>query len=172
MTGRRPRAFVGVAVIVIAGCSDAVPEETDVDADTPAVSAEVDQSARRTVVMTNIAVSATEAATFEQIHPIPGVITLSTTATSALLACPGGWGGTAVTTGAGSWGSVWLGEDCIQFDASSAATLPSVSTTDQHFAVAVLSPAGPVIVPELVLSYRAGDDSQACFVAEIERPCA
>jgi hypothetical protein len=102
---------------------------------------------------------------------VPGVITLKTTATVPLLACSGGWGGIAVTSGRGSWGSTWVGEDCIRFDASAPATLPSVSTTDQHYAIAVLSPTGPVTVPQLVLSYVPGDDSEACFVAEVEQPC-
>jgi hypothetical protein len=121
--------------------------------------------------MTNVAVSATAPATFEQIHPVPGDIVLRTTSRSDLLACPGGWNGVAVTAGQGSWGNLWLGEDCIVFNASAPATLPSVSTNDQHYAIAVLSATDAVSVSDLLLSYPAGDESQACFVARVERLC-
>jgi hypothetical protein len=125
----------------------------------------------RTVVMTDVEISDTDSATFEQIHPVPGPITLSTSSTTELLACPGGWWGSVTRSGAGSWGSLWLGEDCIPFSASNTAVLPSVATTDQHYAIAVVATTGAVTVQELRLTYRPGDESQMCFVAMIERPC-
>jgi hypothetical protein len=121
--------------------------------------------------MTNVDLSDTHAATFEQIHPIPGPITLSTTSTTELLACPGGWQGTVTRSGAGSWGSRWLGEDCIPFSASKPASLPSVNTSDQHYAIAVIATSGIVKVQELRLTYEPGDDSHTCFLALVERPC-
>jgi hypothetical protein len=69
-------------MVVIAGCSEGVREQSGGNPEIATVISDVDQPARRTVAMTNIAVSATQAATFEQIHPVPGVITLSTTAKS------------------------------------------------------------------------------------------
>ena len=49
---------------------------------------------RRTVQMTNVVISATSPATFEQIHPVPADIVLITSSAADLLACPGGWNGT------------------------------------------------------------------------------
>ena len=125
----------------------------------------------RTVVLTNVRVSETDAATFEQIHLLPGDITLETTSESDLLACPGGWHGTAIRTGQGSWAARWMGEDCKRFNRATPARLPAVQTTIQHYAIAVLSTAGTINVPELRLTYQAGDDAEACYVAEVEQPC-
>ncbi|MGD9995873.1 MAG: hypothetical protein AB7L17_04815 [Ilumatobacteraceae bacterium] len=121
--------------------------------------------------MTNVDLSETDAATFEQIHSIPGPITLSTTSATELLACPGGWQGTVTRGGAGSWGSRWLGEDCVPFSATKPASLPSVNTSDQHYAIAVIATSGSVNVQELRLTYEPGDESQTCFLAMVERPC-
>jgi hypothetical protein len=132
----RRRRFPLAAVAAVAstvGCSDNAPDDADVKAITTDLG-------RRTVVISNVALTPDEAATFEQIHPVPGVSTLSTTATVPLLACPGGRGGIAVRSGRGSWGSTWVGEDCIRLDGSAPATLPSVSTADQHYAIAVRRP--------------------------------
>jgi hypothetical protein len=63
-----------------------------------------DTSHERTVVLTNVAVSEDMAATFAQVHLLPGETVLSTSSTARLLACPGGWNGLAVTSGPGAWG--------------------------------------------------------------------
>jgi hypothetical protein len=127
---------------------------------------------RGTVVLTNVEISATAAATFEQIHPSPGNIIVSTTSPLDLIACPGGWHGLAVRSGPGAWGPAWLGEDCIRFNAASPARLPPVSTTNQHYAIAVVSANGELSVPELRVVYQPGDDDGAiCYVAEVERAC-
>jgi hypothetical protein len=112
-----------------------------------------------------------ERATFEQIHPVPGDIVLRTTSRSDVLACTGVWNGVAVTGGQSSWEDLWLGEDYIAFNASAPAVLPSVPTSDQHYAIAVLSATEAVSVSDLQLSYPAGDESQACFAAQVERLC-
>jgi len=172
----RSALLVGLLGIALHGCSS--EDSTEPTAALPAVSSSVAAPQQfdaevvgyRTVAMTNVAVSATEPATFEQIHLVPGEIVLRTTSRSDLLACPGGWWGVAVTAGRGSWGDLWLGEDCIAFNASAPATLPSVATSG-HYAIAVLSATEAGSVSDLLLSYPAGDESQACFVAQVERRC-
>lgn len=51
------------------------------------------------------------------------------------------------------------------------ASLPSVDTSDQHYAIAVIATSGIVKVQELRLTYEPGDESQKCFLALVERVC-
>jgi hypothetical protein len=164
-----PATRIGLLCLTMMGAAFAVAgcESNGTETATPSTST----SPLRTVTMTNVEVSDSDTATFEQIHPVPGAMTLSTSSTTELLACPGAWQGTVTRHGTGSWGSLWLGEDCISFNASNPATLPSVTTSNQHYAIAVVSTAGAITVHELRLTYHPGDDSQMCFVAKVERPC-
>jgi hypothetical protein len=123
-----------------------------------------DLPAKVRVRMERLRLSSSRFAQIEQFHPKAGVITLSTTSSVALQACPGGWRGDTPAT-------VWRSPACVVFDASSAAILPDPGNDFTHLSVAVRPVRGTVDAIDLDLRYSAVDPSFECYIGGRVDPC-
>jgi hypothetical protein len=106
---------------------------------------------------------------FEQFHPRFGRITMETSSTVWLEACPGGWDGE--TPPDASWGTHWPAGKCVAFRKGTPAKLPDAWRNDMHLSVAVKAKKQVAVNVEVTLGYTAQDTSGRCFVAKVERPC-
>jgi hypothetical protein len=116
-----------------------------------------------------VTVTASKVVQYEQFHPQVGPITLETSATVWLEACPGGWRGETPTDA--SWGPQWPPGTCVAFRNGTPAKLPNAWRSDMHLSVAIRAKAATAKNVDIWLRYTAVDLASQCFVGGVEAHC-